>query len=48
MSPVMTTSRDGYVQRGWTYPGVLTPSGGHQNMYSWQAGGTHPTGMLSC
>ena len=25
-----------------------TPSGSHQNMYSWQADGTHPTGMLSC
>ena len=32
-----------------TYPSpVLTPSGSHQNMYSGQAGGTHPTGMLSC
>ena len=29
-------------------PPVLTSSGGHWNMYSWQAGGTHPTGMLSC
>ena len=28
-------------------PPVLTPSGGHRNTYSWQAGGTHPTGMLS-
>ena len=28
-------------------PKVMTPSGGHQNMYTWQAGGTHPTGMLS-
>ena len=27
---------------------VLTSSGGHQNTYGWQAGGTHPTGMLSC
>ena len=27
-------------------PLVLT-SGGHQSTYSWQAGGTHPTGMLS-
>ena len=25
---------------------VLT-SGGHQSMYRWQAGGTHPTGMRS-
>ena len=31
-----------------THPLLLTPSGGHQNMYGWQAGGTHPTGMLSC
>ena len=29
-------------------PPALTPSGGHQNTYGWQAGGTHPTGMLSC
>ena len=27
---------------------VLTPSGGHQNTYGWQADGTHPTGMFSC
>ena len=27
---------------------VLTPSGGHRNTYGWQAGGTHPTEMLSC
>ena len=26
---------------------VLTPSGGHRNTYGWQAGGTHPTEMLS-
>ena len=26
----------------------LPPSGGHQNTYSWQAGTTHPTRMLSC
>ena len=26
---------------------VLTP-GGHQSIYGWQAGSTHPTGMLSC
>ena len=31
-----------------TYPPVLTSSGGQQNTYSWQAGGTHPTEMLSC
>ena len=31
-----------------THPPLLTPSGGHQNMYGWHAGGTHPTGMLSC
>ena len=29
-------------------PPVLTPSGGHWNTYSWQAGGMHPTWMLSC
>ena len=29
-------------------PLALTPSAGHQNTYGWQAGGTHPTGMLSC
>ena len=29
-------------------PLLLAPSGGHQNMYGWQVGGTHPTGMLSC
>ena len=27
---------------------VLVPSGGHKNTYSWQADGTHPTGMFSC
>ena len=27
---------------------VLTLSGGHRNTYGWQAGGTHPTEMLSC
>ena len=27
---------------------VLTPSGGHQNMYGWQAGGMLPTGKLFC
>ena len=25
---------------------ILTHSGGHQDMYGWQAGGTHPIGML--
>ena len=29
-------------------PFILTSSGGYQNTYGWQAGGTHPTGMLSC
>ena len=29
-------------------PIVLTPSGGHWNMYSWQACDTHPTEMLYC
>ena len=28
-------------------PSVLTPSA-PRNMYGWQAGGTHPTRMLSC
>ena len=27
---------------------LSTISGGRRNMYSWQAGGKHPTGMLSC
>ena len=27
---------------------VLTPSDSDQNTYGWQAGGTHPTEMLSC
>ena len=29
-----------------THPLVLTPSGGHHNMYGWQAGGMHP--LLEC
>ena len=35
-------------KRGWvpTHP-LLTPSGGH-NTCGQQAGGKHPTGMLSC
>ena len=33
---------------GTPLPTLLISSGGHQNMYGWQAGGTHPTGMLSC
>ena len=45
-------SESGYVQRGWGLCSgggilVLTPSGSHQNTYSWHAGGTHPTAMLS-
>ena len=28
-------------------PQLVTSSGGQQNVYGWQAGGTHPTGMLS-
>ena len=31
-----------------THPLVLTPSGGHHNMYGCQAGGMHPSRMLSC
>ena len=27
---------------------LSTISGGHRKTYGWQAGGTHPTGMLSC
>ena len=33
---------------GGTHPLPLTSSGGHQDMYGWQSGGTHPAGMLSC
>ena len=52
-------SREGEYSRGreggypWTWnlgyplPLLLTRSGSHQNIYGWQAGGTHPTGMLS-
>ena len=29
------------------HPLLLTSSGSHQNMYHWQAGGTHPSGMIS-
>ena len=28
-------------------PPPLTPRGDHRNTYGWQAGGTHPTGILS-
>ena len=34
--------------RTYPRPTVLTSSGGHRNMKSWLAGGTHPTGMLFC
>ena len=34
--------------RTYPRPTVLTSSGGHRNMYSWLAGGTHPAGMLFC
>ena len=30
-----------------THLPVLIPSGSHHNMYSWQGGGTRPTGMIS-
>ena len=52
-------SRGGYVQ-GWVFSGVgmythlpapplaLTPTASCQNIYGWQVGCTHPTGMLSC
>ena len=42
----MTTTHDA-LDHTVHAPQVLT-SGGHQSMYSWQAGGTHPTGMCSC
>ena len=29
-------------------PPLLTPNGYHQNKYGWQAGGMHPTRLLSC
>ena len=29
-------------------PSVLTSSGSHQKTNSWEAGGTHPSGMLFC
>ena len=38
----------GYTMGPEINPPVLTPSGGHQNTYGWQADGTHPTGMFSC
>ena len=40
-------SRDGYVQRWVGMSRGWVPSGGHHT-YGWQAGGMHPTGMLSC
>ena len=30
------------------FPIGIDSSNGHQNTYSWKAGGTHPTVMLSC
>ena len=45
----------GWVPRGGEYLGwvgtqqlLLASSGSNQNMYGWQADGTHPTGILSC
>ena len=38
----MSLCGSGYVQGG------LSAKGGHQNMYIWQAGGSHRTGILSC
>ena len=38
------------IQGGWYSPlppPLLAPCSGQQNMHSWQAGDTHPTGMLS-
>ena len=31
-----------------TQPLLLIPSGSLHNMYGWQAGGMHPTGIRSC
>ena len=45
---------DGWVCSGREYsrshltPPVMTPTGSHQNIYGWQAAGTHPTEMHSC
>ena len=51
----MSRGSGGYVQGvgtpwdlGYPPPPVLTPGGGHQNMYGWHAHGTHPTEILSC
>ena len=54
--PLLQTSGGHHWRRVQTYPFVdlppppmvLTPSGNHQSTYSWQAGVTCPTGMLSC
>ena len=48
-SQVLTQPDMGPAQRvGTPLPTLLISSGGHQNMYGWQVGGTHSTGMLSC
>ena len=39
---------DGYSPPDMCPPPLLMPSGDHQNKYGWQAGGMHPTRLLSC
>ena len=47
---------EGVGRGGYVYPPpdmgpgipIPPPCGGHHNTYSWQVGGTHSTGMLSC
>ena len=45
---VWHTHPPGHGTSGYPPKSVLTPSSSHQNTCSWQAGTTHPTGMLSC
>ena len=42
-SGVVTHPLDMGPAGGGYSPPLLIPSGSHQNMYSWQVGGTHPT-----
>ena len=44
--PSLETCSNLFIEPHCTDPLVLT-SGGYRSMYSWQAGGMHPTGMLS-
>ena len=57
MSTKAGGSDDLYYRQQWSWGKVMflhvsvilsTISGGHRNTYGWQAGSTHPTGMLSC